>query len=305
MTVPRRHVVALIHGIRTEAAWAELVKSVLEGEANLVVEPLRYGYFDLFRFICPIGTRRGVVREIHEKLRALDLYYRDSDLSVIAHSFGTYIVASILKRGSFFRVNRVVFCGSVVHRRFRWTDVAHKIAETKVLNDCGTLDVWPVLARSVTYGYGATGTFGFGDPKVRDRFHRVTHGEYFNATFVERYWVPYIARGTIDGTAWEKVRTAPPLVAVGPGVGAGSLDFLDSAARGRILVPPSLSAQLGLGQLLQDLHDSPLQRCTFHSSRSSVTESPVTDKRQSKEQRNIVLAGHCQVGRRWRVTDPR
>ncbi len=204
-----RHIVALVHGIRTEAAWGELVKSVLEEHTGVTVEILRYGYFDVFRFLFPFGTRRSAIKEIQEKLQAIQFYNRDSELSIIAHSFGTYIVASILRREPFFRAKRIVFCGSVVRRRFRWADVAHKIAAEKVLNDCGTKDIWPILAHAATFGYGPTGTFGFGDPKVRDRFHALTHGDYFNTEFVEEYWVPYVGSGEIPGTDWEKSRSTP------------------------------------------------------------------------------------------------
>ena len=80
-----------------------------------------------------------------------------------------------------------------------------------VVNDCGTEDVWPILARAVTWGYGPTGTFGFGDPRVDDRYHRLTHGAFFNAEFVRKYWVPYIAEGKIIRPEWEKNRPPPPL----------------------------------------------------------------------------------------------
>lgn len=206
-----RHVVALIHGIRTEAAWAELIKSVLEENAGAAVEPLKYGYFDVFRFLCPIFTREAAVKEIHEKLRSVREYNRDSDISIIAHSFGTHIITSILRTDPFFKINRMILCGSVIHRRFPWSRVAHQVADKKVLNECGTRDVWPALATTVTYGYGPTGTFGFGDPKVRDRFHRTTHGGYFDAEFVRAFWVPYIVEGRIESTDWEKERPAAPL----------------------------------------------------------------------------------------------
>jgi hypothetical protein len=89
--------------------------------------------------------------------------------------------------------------------------VHHKIAaDQKVLNDCGTKDIWPVLARAVTWGFGPTGTFGFGDPRVHDRYHEKTHGEYFDGKFVRTYWAPYIAEGKIISTDWEKTRPTPP-----------------------------------------------------------------------------------------------
>lgn len=204
------HVVALVHGIRTQGQWAELVQDVLEADAGVMVEPIKYGYLDLFRFVCPIVTRRAAVEEVHQKLLAIREYHPGSDLSVVAHSFGTYVIASILLANPFLRVRRLIFCGSIVRRKYPWAHVAHKIAERKVVNDCGGKDIWPVLATALTFGFGPTGTFGFGDPKVRDRFHPKAHCDYFDAVFVREYWAPYIAHGMIRGTDWERTRPPAP-----------------------------------------------------------------------------------------------
>ena len=50
-------VLLLIHGIRTDAAWTSMVRSVMEAETNSRVVVLRYGYFDLLRFLFAFGTR--------------------------------------------------------------------------------------------------------------------------------------------------------------------------------------------------------------------------------------------------------
>lgn len=198
-------VVVLIHGIRTDAGWAERVKKVLVAETGVVVETLRYEWFNVFRFLCPVFTRTGPVREIEKKLRTIEFYNNDKEISIVAHSFGAYIVATILKNNDFFRAKRIILCGSVVHREFNWTGVAHKIKDPKVLNDCGSKDVFPILAANTTFGYGATGTFGFGHPNVHDRFHERTHSGFFDEEFVRDYWAPYISNGTIRSTVWEQV----------------------------------------------------------------------------------------------------
>jgi hypothetical protein len=249
-------IVVLIHGIRTEATWGELVKTRLERAGGLHVEILRYGYFDLLRFLSPFGTRRGAVTEIEYKIQAIRNYDRDSDISIIAHSFGTYIVAAILKRDDFFRAKRIVFCGSVVPRRFNWFRVAHKIKEPKIVNDCGTSDIWPVLARAVTFGYGPTGTFGFGDPKVRDRYHPFAHSDYFDATFVDTFWVPYILTGRIEPSTWDVTRPSAPwwmsILAWMPSrwvIWCTPLVWVAYRALGRLD-----GTGLGLRQLLTDVH---------------------------------------------------
>ncbi len=65
----------------------------------------------------------------------------------------------------------------------------------KIVNECGKADIWPVLAQSLSWGYGASGTHGFGAVLVKDRFHAGGHGQYFEPEFVEKYWEPFIKRG--------------------------------------------------------------------------------------------------------------
>jgi hypothetical protein len=53
------HVIVLLHGIRTHGSWAEMVVAVLESTCDAKVIPVRYGYFDAFRFLFPLFTRRA------------------------------------------------------------------------------------------------------------------------------------------------------------------------------------------------------------------------------------------------------
>lgn len=183
-----------------------MVRSVLLADPNVaVVAPLGYGYYNVFYFLCPIITRGIPLREIHEKLRTLEHDHRDKDLCVIAHSFGTYILARILAQDGNLEMKRVIFCGSVVPRRFNWTKVKRQITARPLLNECGSRDAYPVLAHRTTFGYGPTGTFGFSDGNVYDRFHEFAHSDYFDAKFVQTDWVPFIVNGLMPGpTAWEQ-----------------------------------------------------------------------------------------------------
>src|SRR5262245_32250257 len=96
------HVVVLLHGIRTRAFWYDVARPILSGIDNVVVKPLGYGYFNIFQFLLPFATRRGPQSTILEKLRELKWDYEQKGqtirLSVIAHSFGTYTIASILSK---------------------------------------------------------------------------------------------------------------------------------------------------------------------------------------------------------------
>ena len=108
-------------------------------------------------------------------------------------------------------MKRLILCGSIVSREYNWELIRKRLPE-KVLNDCGTHDIWPVLASSGSWGYGPSGTFGFGTRLVRDRFHKFTHSQYFNREFVRDYWAPYIRDGQIKASKYEtsEERRTPP-----------------------------------------------------------------------------------------------
>jgi DNA-binding MarR family transcriptional regulator len=200
-------VVLLIHGIRTEADWGPMVRSKLEVPGQIEVIPIRYGYFDAFRFWFPFWTRNKPVERVYEQMRVALQKYKKSHpgakLSIIAHSFGTYIIGEILKRGFDLQIYRLLLCGSVLPQDFLWHQYQGRFDDDKVVNECGKSDIWPVLAQSASWGYGASGTHGFGAVLVKDRYHAGGHGQYFEPEFVEKYWGPFIRRGEYKGTEFE------------------------------------------------------------------------------------------------------
>jgi pimeloyl-ACP methyl ester carboxylesterase len=183
-----RHLIAFVHGIRTRAVWFEPLAAVLERIPNVSTRSLSYGYLDLLRFLVP-GLRRGTIRHLKDQLALLARENEDARVSVIAHSFGTYVVSRLLDQEPSIRLNRVVFCGSVVPPRYNWHRIAGKIDNKPVVNECGTRDPWPVLA-TLTLGYGASGTFGFQHTEVLNRFHDLAHSGFFRSEFYEIHWVP-------------------------------------------------------------------------------------------------------------------
>jgi hypothetical protein len=194
----RPQLVLLIHGIRTHAEWQEAVAKVLKSDHRKVVR-LRYHYFDVIRFLSPCFTRQAPIKKLEREIRHAGLTYPNHQLIIIAHSFGTFAISNILKERPDIQPSILVFCGGIVSESFRW-DTLRNLPPT-IVNECGIRDPWPVLARFSTWGYGATGRFGFGAVGVEDRFHDSDHGGYLNPTFAEGFWLPLVDRGeVIDGT---------------------------------------------------------------------------------------------------------
>lgn len=187
-------VVVLLHGIRTQAFWQGPVSAMIKRELGFEVTPIKYGYFDIFRFVFPVGTRERPVRRVIRELSDIFAKYPGARVSLISHSFGTYIFSRALREPRI-KFHRVILCGSIIPEDFRVAEFEGKLGGDKIRNDCGTKDIYPVLAKSVTWGYGATGTFGFGTVGIEDRLHECGHSDYFKDDFVRESWLSFLRDG--------------------------------------------------------------------------------------------------------------
>ncbi len=207
---PASHVVALIHGIRTQAYWQGAVKKALEkSDPTLVVVGLKYDYFDLFRFWCPFLTRGRPIQRIEDEFANVHERYPGTKLSVIAHSYGTYIVGRILLRSTVLHLHRLILCGAVLSRDYPWAQVYDAIDKVphNIVNDYSPRDILPALAQAVTWGYGGAGTHGFGTALVDDRPHAGGHGDYFKPGFAEKFSAPLLVHGQYVKSGRESTRT--------------------------------------------------------------------------------------------------
>lgn len=208
LSKPSEDIVVLIHGIRTNAPWQEKFSAKLEGLHNIKAIPIGYGYLDALRFWLPFITRRGPIEHVTRQIRTLKDAHPNARISVIAHSFGTYIISKILDDQTDISIHRLQLCGSIISQKFRW-DKAKPRIKGSVLNDVGTNDIWPPLATSLTWDYGPTGALGFKDVLVRDRFFKCGHSDFFSDSHMDNYWVPFLIDGQIVPSPWSSERSQP------------------------------------------------------------------------------------------------
>jgi len=104
-------------------------------------------------------------------------------------------------------LHRLVLCGSIVRRDFPWYDLGNQLPPV-VINECGSKDMWPPVASFLSSAFGASGTFGFDSPRIRNRFHEHAHGGALTPAFVESFWKPYFLSGKFVSSEWETKR--PP-----------------------------------------------------------------------------------------------
>jgi small GTP-binding protein len=189
------HVVILIHGIRTRALWQDSIRRALERQ-RFIVQPTNYGYFDLLRFLFPWQPFVGkVVSNITKQIRHTLRINKVATCSIVAHSFGTFVFARILRDCTDLDFKKIIFCGSVVPYKFKFEEYSRRF-EHPLVNEVGTRDFWPAIAEGVTIGYGSVGTYGFQRPGVRDRWHNgKSHSAFLNHDFCMKYWVPFLRDG--------------------------------------------------------------------------------------------------------------
>jgi nucleoside phosphorylase len=205
----RTHVVILVHGIRDFALWQTNVRDSLEKE-GFKSESTNYGRFNLIEFLLPFSYfRRKAIDIVWRQIRIVKQNNEGALLSVIAHSFGTYVIARLMQDNFDIKFHRVIFCGSVVRYSFPFEQIQNRFQEP-IINDVGTSDIWPGMAESLTTGYGSAGSYGFRRPLVRDRWHNgARHGYFLSAEFCKKYWVPLLRNDTFVSGA--DAPESPPL----------------------------------------------------------------------------------------------
>ncbi len=203
-------IVVLIHGIRTFAEWQDKVKNEFSQDLHISVVAIGYDYFDLLRFWCPLFFRNAPIRRVEQQLRNITSENNHAKLVVVAHSFGTYIISNILRFSPDIRIERLLLCGSIIKTDWRWDLVPQR--PKLILNDVGDKDIFPVLAKAASWGYGASGTFGFKAQEVNDRFHHCKHSDFFELDHIKNFWVPFLKEAHIAQSDYSASRIQPSLL---------------------------------------------------------------------------------------------
>jgi len=209
-----RQIVILLHGIRTEATWQSLIAQELRGLPNIEVFPIGYGWFDAVRFWSPkfLGLRKFPEQKITREIRNIRSDHQGGDIVVVAHSFSTYLIGQILAEHTDIRIRKLILCGSIIPTEYRWDRVKTGKDGIAIVNDVGTRDLWPVMARIGSWGYGPSGTFGFKTSQIRDRYFNYSHSDFFSPDHVRKYWIPFIVDGRIVDSKWDVDRASSSAV---------------------------------------------------------------------------------------------
>ena len=190
---PRRKIVICVHGINTHGEW-EMDLAPLISEQGWIYYPLHYGNFALWRFLIP-GQRRKQIEWFREKYNQIRQKHKNIAPSVIAHSFGTFIVTKALQKYPALKLDKLILCGSIVERKFGWSEIFKRKQVTKVRNEYGMKDRAAWMSPIVAWDTGRSGTMGFLSKENRlvdERYEHYSHGSVFCYDHFDEYWIPFL-----------------------------------------------------------------------------------------------------------------
>ena len=196
-------VVVTLHGIRTHASWQRAFSEVATQKGlECRLDRWNYGYFSVVKFLLP-SARLGRVswfRETYDtEFSGKDALFALSEErpSIVAHSFGTYILGNALLRYPYLRFNKVLLCGSILPRSFPWEALIARGQVQAVRNEYGARDGWTRRVQWFVPGTGPSGINGF-DASLSDRFEQerfdFDHSEYFARSHMVPLWIPFLRR---------------------------------------------------------------------------------------------------------------
>lgn len=194
-------VIAALHGIRTIASWQRTLSDATQAVGwRCPLEVWNYGRFSFLRFLIP-KQRETKIRWFRNTytnfMRDRSLPIDDDNLpSIVAHSFGTYILGYSLLKYENIKFDKVILCGSILPQEFPWNDILDRGQVTAVLNEFGSNDIWSKIVHWVIAGTGASGQRGFWcrhGSLIQKQF-LFHHSEYFERGHMEENWLGFVGQ---------------------------------------------------------------------------------------------------------------
>jgi pimeloyl-ACP methyl ester carboxylesterase len=208
-------VVVTIHGIQTTGKWQKEITPHL-ARHGLIPYHIDFGWFDFLSFLLPWARNRQVQR-IRGELRELVFHADVRRISIIAHSFGTYIAMKVLElENGTLSYDRVVLTGSIVRRDFDWQAAFDRKWVLAARNDRATSDFVVSLAEFASrrlrwmtrLDAGSSGRVQFDQtaPNLIDSCIAGSHSETHNVSKYVR-WARFIAYPNLPPDILAKVTT--------------------------------------------------------------------------------------------------
>lgn len=202
-----KHLIVLVHGIQTTGRWHESLRRLVEDkEPGVVIHGHNHGVVSFATLLIP-WRRTPKVRQFKEELLAVVSGESWDRIDIVAHSFGTYIVAEALLQlerdvsgTKLPRISTLLFAGSVLPAKYPWRELVGRRVD-RIVNDCGIYDkallltIFPVPRLGLA---GRAGFQGFTGHDLINRWFALGHSGFFDEpadgvpAFMEKWWLPLL-----------------------------------------------------------------------------------------------------------------
>jgi hypothetical protein len=190
-----KRVLITLHGINTRGTWQKLlIPFMTKLEDRWILYPLDYDYFGPLALLAP-KSRQKKIDWFRAEYTNICLNEDVKYPSIIAHSFGTYIVGEALKKYPQIYFDKVILCGSILPQKYDWNSLVVEKRVNSVKNDYGSLDIWPSVARHIISHAGSSGKEGFVQTNEHIdncKFEKYKHSNYFHPLHFKSHWIPFL-----------------------------------------------------------------------------------------------------------------
>lgn len=195
-------VIVSVHGVESRGEWQDVVTPAMSGIEGLVYVPHAYGPFPWWKAPLPLARRRQV-EALYARLSDVQERYPSVHPSVIAHSFGSYLIASVLEEYPAVTLDRLVLCGSVVDCGYDWATIRGAGRVDAIRNEtCGDDRVVrpfrSAVVRIAMPGSGPSGLDGFSgrcSALEQQHFAHFRHStQLVSAMHCLTFWLPFLRR---------------------------------------------------------------------------------------------------------------
>lgn len=197
-----KRIVYSVHGIETNGDWQnELALNLNLDSEEFTHISHKYNFFPVISFLLP-PLRWFEVSRFKKELEFIARKHPDCTITLIGHSFGTYLIAGALENISQHTTpnfDRIILCGSVLKSSFNWDNIICRHKIKNILNDCSLNDAPLILSQMIALGLGMAGRVGFKrkyGQVIENRYFKGGHSEFFNKE-VFAHWEDFIKNGTV------------------------------------------------------------------------------------------------------------
>jgi hypothetical protein len=189
-----------LHGIRTRGTWQKEIVPILS-RAGFHPVPLDYGYFMALQLAFFLSRRKQVDWFRDEYVRQCSRVHCERP-SIIAHSFGTYLIAAAIEKYPQIHFDRIILTGSIIRPEFPWEEFISRGQVGAILNQHGGHDIWVRIVEWFVADAGPSGGRGFdSDVGIIQQNHPgFNHGDYFYDLNYISNWIPFLG-GSEPGLA--------------------------------------------------------------------------------------------------------